>query len=80
MLLVSEEKSFVVMASTPLEKDAWLQAIRLCMRELSGNVAVRERDFRGGGGNSSGSKQVTVRVGAGSETGSPTGTENRFKF
>lgn len=35
MLVVSEEKSFMVMAHTAVEKDAWLQAIRLCMRDVS---------------------------------------------
>lgn len=43
MLVVSEEKCFMVMASTAVEKDAWLRAIRLCMRDLSTNVETRER-------------------------------------
>lgn len=43
MLVVSEEKSFMLMASTAVEKDAWLQAIRLCMRDLSTNVEAREK-------------------------------------
>lgn len=45
MLVVSEEKSFMVMASTAIEKDGWLQAIRLCMRELSTKVEARERVY-----------------------------------
>lgn len=48
MLVVSEEKSFMVMASTAIEKDGWLQAIRLCMRDLSANVAAREGVYSGG--------------------------------
>ena len=43
MLVVAEEKCFMVMASTAVEKDAWLRAIRLCMRDLSTNVETRER-------------------------------------
>lgn len=43
MLVVSEEKCFMMMASTAVEKDAWLRAIRLCMRDLSTNVETRER-------------------------------------
>lgn len=42
MLVVSEEKSFMMMASTPVEKDSWLQAIRMCMRELSSKAEARE--------------------------------------
>lgn len=60
MLVVSEEKSFMVMASTPVEKDGWLQATRLCMRDLSANVAARERVSSGG--NNSSNKQVTKRT------------------
>lgn len=56
MLVVSEEKSFMVMASTAVEKDGWLQAIRLCMSDLSANAAARERVYSGG--NISSSLQV----------------------
>ncbi|CAM9890511.1 unnamed protein product, partial [Ectocarpus fasciculatus] len=49
MLVISEEKTFMVMASTAVEKDGWLQAIRLCMRELStttsSSVGARGRGF-----------------------------------
>ncbi|CBN80121.1 pleckstrin homology (PH) domain-containing protein [Ectocarpus siliculosus] len=47
MLVISEEKTFMVMASTAVEKDGWLQAIRLCMRELStsNSVVARERGY-----------------------------------
>lgn len=34
MLIVSDEKAFVLMADTPAEKNGWVQAIRLCMRDL----------------------------------------------
>lgn len=43
MLVVSEEKSFMVMASTAVDKDGWLQAIRLCMRDLSLKAEAREK-------------------------------------
>lgn len=43
LLVVSENKSFMITASTAVEKDAWLQAIRLCMIDLSTNVESREK-------------------------------------
>ncbi|CAM9092140.1 unnamed protein product, partial [Ectocarpus sp. 4 AP-2014] len=49
ILVISEEKTFMVMASTAVEKDGWLLAIRLCMRELStsttNSVVARERGY-----------------------------------
>lgn len=44
---MSEEKSFMVMASSAVEKDGWLQAIRACMRDLSLNAEAWEK-MRGG--------------------------------
>lgn len=43
MLIVSEEKSFMVIASSAVDKDGWLQAIRLCMRDLSIKNEAREK-------------------------------------
>lgn len=43
LLIVSEEKSFMVMASTAAEKDGWVQAIRACMRDLSLKTEAREK-------------------------------------
>lgn len=43
MLIVSEEKSFMVMATNAVEKDGWLQAIRACMRDLSIKTESREK-------------------------------------
>ncbi|CAN0181401.1 unnamed protein product, partial [Scytosiphon promiscuus] len=37
MLVVSEEKAFMLMATSAVEKDGWLQAMRRCMRELNNN-------------------------------------------
>lgn len=37
MLVVSEEKSFMLMATSAVEKDGWLHAMRRCMRELNSN-------------------------------------------
>lgn len=48
------------MASTPVEKDAWLQAIRLCMRDLSDKAEAREILCRS---QASASKEVRLNLG-----------------
>lgn len=42
MLVVAEEKTFMVMAPNAVDKDAWLQAIRSCMKDLSSKLEARE--------------------------------------
>jgi len=62
LLVVSAEKSFMVMASTPIEKDGWLQAIRLAMRDLSAASSARDEALQAPGMSGYNDENVNTQV------------------